>query len=78
MQADSVPDDVLRKTSLRITDALYRAIEEEAAREGTTAAQYIRDSALMRLAYEAGRRGDEGEMRELVRRLIEAEREERR
>lgn len=78
MRTGSVPDEpMLRKTSLRLTDALYRAIEEEAQREGVSVAQYIRDSALHRVAYAAGQRGDDAEMRRVVRELVEAEREER-
>lgn len=68
---------MLRQTSLRLTEALYRAIEAEAKREGVSAAQYLRDSALMRIAYSQGERGEQAEMRKTIRELVEAEREER-
>lgn len=68
---------MLRKTSLRLTDALYRAVEDEAKRQGVHAAQLWRDVMVAYLAYEAGRRGDDADLRRTIRELVEAEREER-
>lgn len=62
---------------LRVTEALYRATKAAAKREGVSAAQYVRDAILFRLAYEAGERGDQEELRRTVREMVEAEREER-
>lgn len=68
---------VLRHMPLRVTEAFHRATHAAAKREGVSAAQYVRDATLYRLAYEAGKRGDHDEMRRVVRELVEAEMEER-
>ena len=48
----------MRATTVRFSDALWTLVEEEADREGVSAAQYIRDAAVLRSAYAMGRRGD--------------------
>jgi GAF domain-containing protein len=48
----------MRATTVRFDEALWQLVEREAAREGVSAAQYVRDAAVLRAAYEMGRRGD--------------------
>jgi GAF domain-containing protein len=48
----------MRATTVRFGDALWRLVEREAAREGVSAAQYVRDAAVVRVAYEMGQRND--------------------
>jgi hypothetical protein len=48
----------MRATTVRFSADLWDALEEECARLGVSAAQYLREAAVARLAYTAGRRGD--------------------
>ena len=48
----------MHQTTVRFGPDLWVELEQEARLAGVTAAQFIRDSVLMRLAYVAGRRGD--------------------
>ena len=48
----------MHQTTVRFTADLWAQLEHEAERSGVSAAQYVRDSTLARLAYTAGRRGE--------------------
>jgi hypothetical protein len=49
----------MRATTVRFTDDLWQLVEREAAAQGISAAQFVRDAALLRAASLMGRRGDE-------------------
>lgn len=48
----------MHQTTVRFGPDLWEALEVEAGRAGVSVAQYVRDSALMRVAYTRGRDGD--------------------
>jgi GAF domain-containing protein len=48
----------MRATTVRFGDALWKLLEREADREGVSAAQFIRDATILRVAYAMGQRGD--------------------
>jgi GAF domain-containing protein len=48
----------MRATTVRFSDAPWKLLEREAGREGVSAAQFIRDATIMRIAYAMGQRGD--------------------
>jgi len=48
----------MHQTTVRFGPDLWRELEVEAARAGVSVAQYVRDAALMRVAYTRGREGD--------------------
>lgn len=48
----------MHQTTVRFGPDLWEALEAECARLGVSAAQYVREAALARLAYTAGRRGE--------------------
>jgi hypothetical protein len=48
----------MHQTTVRFTTDLWDQLEREAQRMGVSAAQYVRDATLTRLAYTAGQRGD--------------------
>jgi hypothetical protein len=48
----------MHQTTVRFGPDLWEEIELEAQRAGVSVAQYVRDSALMRVAYTRGREGD--------------------
>jgi hypothetical protein len=50
----------MHQTTVRFGADLWADLEREAAATGVSAAQYIREAALSRLAYSAGRRGEPG------------------
>ena len=50
----------MRATTVRFTDALWKLLEREAGGEGVSAAQFVRDATIMRIAYVMGQRGDVG------------------
>jgi hypothetical protein len=50
---------VMRATTVRFGDDLWELLEAEAATQGISAAQFVRDSAIMRLGILSGRRGDQ-------------------
>jgi hypothetical protein len=48
----------MHQTTVRFGPDLWEALEAECARLGVSAAQYLREAALARLSYTAGRRRD--------------------
>jgi len=48
----------MHQTTVRFGSELWRALEQEAEALGVSVAHYVREAALARLAYSAGRRGD--------------------
>jgi hypothetical protein len=48
----------MHQTTLRFGADLWEQIEREAAAVGVSTAQFVREAALARVAYTAGRRGD--------------------
>jgi hypothetical protein len=48
----------MHQTTVRFTPDLWWQLEQEAERSGVSAAQYVREATLARLAYTAGQRGD--------------------
>jgi hypothetical protein len=48
----------MHQTTLRLSPDLWAALEDECARLGVSVAQYLREAAIARLAYSAGREGD--------------------
>jgi len=48
----------MRATTVRFTDDLWGLLEAEAAANGVSAAQFVRDATIMRIAFTMGRRGD--------------------
>jgi hypothetical protein len=49
------PARKMHQTTVRFGDDLWRALEVEAESLGVSIAQYVRDAALSRLSYDAGR-----------------------
>ena len=49
----------MRATTIRFTPELWTLLQREAEREGVSVAQYVRDSALFRVAYSAGLRREQ-------------------
>jgi len=49
----------MRATTVRFSDDLWTLLEAEASRQGISAAQFVRDAAIMRLGVLSGRRGDD-------------------
>ena len=47
-----------RSTTVRFGEDLWTLLEREAAREGLSAAQYVRDAAVLRLAFAMAQHGD--------------------
>jgi GAF domain-containing protein len=50
----------MRVTTVRFSESHWKQLELESTREGVSAAQFIRESTIMRTAYLMGQRGDEG------------------
>jgi hypothetical protein len=48
----------MHQTTLRLSPDLWEALDQESARLGVSVAQYLREAAIARLAYFAGREGD--------------------
>jgi hypothetical protein len=48
----------MHQTTVRFGPDLWEALEEECSSLGVSVAQFLREAALARLAYTAGRRGD--------------------
>ena len=48
----------MRATTVRFSDDLWTLLEAEASGQGISAAQFVRDAAIMRLGVLSGRRGD--------------------
>lgn len=49
----------MHATTVRFGDDLWALLESEAAAQGTSVAQFVRDAALMRVASAMARRGEE-------------------
>ena len=49
----------MRATTVRFGEDLWSMLEEEAARSGLSAAQFVREATILRLAMLAGMRGDD-------------------
>src|SRR5262245_61336408 len=49
----------MHQTTVRFGADLWEALERECARLGVSVAQYLREAALTRLVYAAGKRGDD-------------------
>jgi hypothetical protein len=49
----------MHQTTVRFGEDLWQALESECAHLGVSIAQYLREAALTRLVYAAGRRGDD-------------------
>jgi hypothetical protein len=49
----------MRATTVRFGEDLWAMLEEEAARSGLSAAQFVREATILRLAMLAGMRGDD-------------------
>jgi hypothetical protein len=49
--------DIVHQTTVRFDPELWGALEQEARALGVSVAQYLREAAMARLAYTAGRRG---------------------
>lgn len=48
----------MRATTVRFSEDLWELLEDESTIQGISAAQFVRDATIVRLAYLAGRRGD--------------------
>ena len=48
----------MHQTTIRFSSDVWELLEREAGQLGVSAAQYIRESVLVRVMYTAGRRGD--------------------
>ena len=48
----------MHQTTLRFSTELWAELEREAREAGVSAAQYVREAALIRIVYDAERRGD--------------------
>jgi hypothetical protein len=50
----------MRATTVRFSEDLWQLLDDESTMQGISAAQFVRDATIVRLAYLAGRRGDSG------------------
>jgi len=48
----------MRATTVRFSEDLWQLLEDESTLQGISAAQFVRDATIVRLAFLAGRRGD--------------------
>jgi GAF domain-containing protein len=48
----------MRATTVRFSEDLWQLLDDESTRQGVSAAQFVRDATIVRLAFLAGRRGD--------------------
>jgi hypothetical protein len=55
----NMPQKRMHQTTVRFGADLWEALEREGERLGVSVAQYVREAALARLIYAAGRRGDD-------------------
>ena len=53
-------DMAMRATTVRFSEDLWTLLEQEAAATGVSAAQFVRDATVVRIAYLMGRRGEAG------------------
>src|SRR3954452_22100777 len=67
----------LKATTVRMSEDLWQLLEEEAARQGVSAAHVMRDSVLLRLGHLSAARGDHDAqmtIEELARRSLQERR----
>jgi hypothetical protein len=50
----------VRATTIRFPNDLWEQLEREARKQGVSAAQYVRDAALYRVAFSAGAASESG------------------
>ena len=55
----------MRATTVRFSEDLWHVLEDEAARQGVSAAHFVREATVARLAFLAGRRGADGAREEI-------------
>jgi GAF domain-containing protein len=67
----------MRATTVRFSEDLWDLLELEAQRDGVSAAQFVRDSTLLRIGMLAGRRGDAAAQASVVELAQHAERRAR-
>jgi GAF domain-containing protein len=60
----------MHATTVRFSDDLWRLLEGEASHQGVSAAQFVRDATILRVAHLAGRRGD-ADARESIETIAE-------
>ena len=48
----------MRATTVRFTEDLWSLLEQESGTAGVSAAQFVRDATVLRIAYLMGRRGE--------------------
>jgi GAF domain-containing protein len=51
-------DMPMRATTVRFSEDLWQLLDDESTMQGISAAQFVRDATIVRLAFLAGRRGD--------------------
>jgi hypothetical protein len=51
----------MRATTIRFPNDLWEQLEREARKQGISAAQYVRDAALYRVAFSAGAASESGQ-----------------
>jgi predicted HicB family RNase H-like nuclease len=49
----------MRATLIRFGPDVFEELQEEAGQSGVSVAQYVREAVVARMAYTAGRRGDQ-------------------
>jgi hypothetical protein len=54
----------MRATTIRFPNDLWEQLEREARKQGISAAQYVRDAALYRVAFSAGAASESGQQDE--------------
>jgi GAF domain-containing protein len=70
----------MRATTVRFSEDLWQLLDDESTRQGISAAQFVRDATIVRLAFLAGRRGDseaELSMEAIAERAARRQRSER-
>ena len=56
----------MRATTIRFPNDLWEQLEREAKKQGISAAQYVRDAALYRVAFSAGAASEAGSQHDPV------------
>ncbi|MDP8943199.1 MAG: GAF domain-containing protein [Actinomycetota bacterium] len=67
----------MRATTVRFSEDLWDLLEREAARQGISAAQFVRDASILRAAFLIGKRGDP-EAEATIEQIARGKREEER
>jgi GAF domain-containing protein len=70
----------MRATTVRFSEDLWQLLDDESTMQGISAAQFVRDATIVRLAFLAGRRGDseaELSMEAIAERATRRQRSER-